>query len=251
MQCQSGIAFCLFYIKKMEQQIPQHIAIIMDGNGRWAKKRFLPRVAGHVKGVNTLKKIVLHCDAIGIKHLTVFAFGRENWNRPQSEVSFLMKLMLKRLQKELREMHERNAVIRFIGDRSRLNRPLLDEINYSEQLTANNNGLHFNICLDYSGQYDITQAVNRIIAEKRTEPITEMEFSRYLLTDGQPKPELLIRTSGESRISNFMLWQIAYSEIYLTELCWPDFDPNALNHAIEWYNSRERRFGKTSEQLKG
>lgn len=231
--------------------IPNHIAIIMDGNGRWAKRRFLPRVAGHVKGVNTLKKMVIHCDAIGVKHLTVFAFGRENWNRPQSEVSFLMKLMLKRLQKELAEMHERNAIIKFIGDRSRLNDQLLKEINHSEQLTANNSGLHFNICLDYSGQYDILQAVNRIITEKQTSQISEAEFANYLLTNGQPAPELLIRTSGESRISNFMLWQIAYTEIFLSELCWPDFDTTALDKAIEWYNSRERRFGKTSEQLKG
>lgn len=231
--------------------IPNHIAIIMDGNGRWAKRRFLPRVAGHVKGVNTLKKMVIHCDAIGVKHLTVFAFGRENWNRPQSEVSFLMKLMLKCLQKELAEMHERNAIIKFIGDRSRLNDQLLKEINHSEHLTANNSGLHFNICLDYSGQYDILQAVNRIITEKRTSQISEAEFANYLLTNGQPAPELLIRTSGESRISNFMLWQIAYTEIFLSELCWPDFDTTALDKAIEWYNSRERRFGKTSEQLKG
>lgn len=245
--------YCILYIRirNMTALIPEHIAIIMDGNGRWAKRRFLPRVAGHVKGVNTLKKIVIHCDAIGVKHLTVFAFGRENWNRPQSEVSFLMKLMLKRLQKELTEMHERNAIIKFIGDKSRLNDALLNEINRSENLTANNTGLHFNICLDYSGQYDILQAVNRIIAEKRNTPLTEEEFADYLLTSKYPTPELLIRTSGESRISNFMLWQIAYSEIYLSELCWPDFDASALDKAIEWYNLRERRFGKTSEQLKG
>ena len=235
----------------MTATTPKHIAIIMDGNGRWAKRRFLPRVAGHVKGVNTLKRIVVHCDAIGVKHLTVFAFGRENWNRPQAEVSFLMKLMLKRLQKELTEMHERNAIIKFIGDKSRLNDALLNEITHSENLTANNSGLHFNICLDYSGQYDILQAVNQIIAEKRTTPLNEEEFASYLLTKEQPAPELLIRTSGESRISNFMLWQIAYTEIYLSDLCWPDFDANALDKAIEWYNSRERRFGKTSEQLKG
>lgn len=235
----------------MTKIIPDHIAIIMDGNGRWAKRRFLPRVAGHVKGVNTLKKIIIHCNDIGVKHLTVFAFGRENWSRPQREVSFLMKLILKRLQKEISELHQRNARIRFIGDRSRINDALLSEIQHAEDLTMKNSGLNFNICLDYSGQYDIIQAVNQIIAENRTEPVNETEFSRYLLTREQPFPELLIRTSGESRISNFMLWQIAYSEIFLSDLCWPEFDTSALDKAIEWYNSRERRFGKTSEQLKG
>lgn len=235
----------------MTKIIPDHIAIIMDGNGRWAKRRFLPRVAGHVKGVNTLKKIIIHCNDIGVKHLTVFAFGRENWSRPQREVSFLMKLILKRLQKEISELHQRNARIRFIGDRSRINDALLSEIQHAEDLTIKNSGLNFNICLDYSGQYDIIQAVNQIIAENRTQPIDEIEFSSYLLTQEQPPPKLLIRTSGESRISNFMLWQIAYSEIFLSDLCWPEFDTSALDKAIEWYNLRERRFGKISEQLKG
>lgn len=230
-------------------EIPQHIAIIMDGNGRWAKKRFLPRVAGHVKGVNALKKIVNHCDSIGVKQLTVFAFGRENWNRPKEEVSFLMRLIIKRLNKELDELHSKNAIIRFIGDKSRLNQELIASIKDAEAKTRANTGLNFNICVDYSGQYDIIQAVNRIITERITEPINEETFSQYLLINTTPNPELVIRTSGESRISNFLLWQIAYSELYFTPTYWPDFSPSELDMAINWYNNRERRFGKTSEQL--
>lgn len=230
--------------------IPQHIAIIMDGNGRWAKKRFLPRVAGHVKGVNALKTIVTHCQHLGVKYLTVFAFGRENWHRPSSEISFLMRLMLKRLRKELEQIHHENAVLRFIGDKSRLNDELASCIMAAEQQTAGNTGLNFNVCLDYSGQYDIIQAVNAIIAQRLDSPVTEQQFANYLLTAPQPNPELLIRTSGEARLSNFLLWQAAYSELYFSDVLWPDFTPKTLDQAIAWYNSRERRFGKTSEQLK-
>ncbi len=221
----------------------------MDGNGRWAKKRFLPRVAGHVKGVASLKKIVTHCDDLGVKHLTVFAFGRENWKRPQEEVSFLMRLMLKKLNKELNELHQKQAVIRFLGDRERLAPEFKTSLEAAEKLTAHNSGLNFNICIDYSGQYDIVQAVNRILKDRPHEVITEEIFRSYLYTAGQPDPELVIRTSGECRISNFMLWQLAYSEIYFTPLAWPEFTPAALDDAIEWYNNRERRFGKISEQL--
>lgn len=231
-------------------QIPIHIGIIMDGNGRWAKKRFLPRVFGHVRGVSALKKTIMHCNDIGVKHLTVFAFGRENWQRPNSEVNFLMKLMLKKLNHELSELHAKNARIRFIGDRSRLNKQLLDSIVYAESQTQRNTGLQFNVCLDYSGQYDIIQAVNRIIKEGKHEQINEEILTSYLLTHDQPAPELIIRTSGECRLSNFMLWQSAYSELYFTPLFWPEFSPQELDKAIEWYNNRERRFGQISEQLK-
>ena len=238
-----------FYEGRLMNHIPQHIAIIMDGNGRWAKKRYLPRIAGHVRGVNAFKKIVNYCDSIGVKQLTVFAFGRENWNRPQQEVTFLMRLILKRLAKELDELHNKNVQIRFIGDKSRLNPELQQKIIQSEQKTARNFGLNLNICVDYSGQYDIIQAVNQIIASGTNEPITEADLAKYLLTAGLANPELLIRTSGESRLSNFMLWQIAYSELYFTDCYWPDFSNAELDKAIEWYNSRERRFGKISEQL--
>lgn len=227
-----------------------HIAIIMDGNGRWATKRFLPRIIGHVKGVLALKKIIIHCDKIGIKHLTVFAFGRENWQRPMDEVNFLMKLILKKLNSELAELHNKNCRIRFVGDKSRLNNNLLASIHQAETLTQNNTGLQFNMCLDYSGQYDIIQAINKIIAEKTITPIDEKIFASYLLNADQPNPELIIRTSGESRLSNFMLWQAAYSELFFTPTLWPDFAPQELDNAIKWYNNRERRFGQTSEQLK-
>ena len=228
----------------------QHIAIIMDGNGRWAKKRLLPRIAGHIKGVSALKNIVNYCDKIGIKHLTVFAFSRENWQRPKGEVSFLMKLMLKRLNQELDELHHKNARLCFLGDKSRLNSELRSCIINAETITQNNPGLNFNICLDYSGQYDITQAVNQIIKAGIKEEVTEELFAQYLLTAGLPDPELIIRTSGEYRISNFFLWQSAYSEFYFSHKLWPDFDSAELDLAISCFKQRERRLGKTSEQLK-
>ena len=230
-------------------KIPKHLAIIMDGNGRWAQNRLLPRVVGHVKGASALKKLVYYCDTIGIKYLTVFAFGRENWNRPKTEVSFLMRLMLKRLEKELNEINKQNGKIRFIGDKTRIPKALAAKMLEAETLTKLNTGINFSICMDYSGQYDIIQALNTIIASGRQEPITIEEFARYLLTNELPDPELLIRTSGENRISNFMLWQLAYSEIYFSNSYWPDFTPKELDQAINWYNSRERRFGRTSEQL--
>lgn len=231
-------------------KVPLHIGIIMDGNGRWAKKRFLPRVFGHVKGVKSLKKIIRHCDDLGVKYLSVFAFGRENWKRPQDEVSFLMKLIFKKLQSEIDELDAQNARIRFMGDKTRLNKELVKSVTLSEERTANNTGLQINVCLDYSGQYDIIQAVNTILREQKHAQINEEILAQYLYNADQPNPELIIRTSGEARLSNFMLWQAAYSELYFTETFWPDFSPDELDKAIEWYNNRERRFGQTSEQLK-
>lgn len=227
----------------------QHIGIIMDGNGRWAKKRFLPRVAGHIQGVNALKKVITHCDNINIKYLTVFAFGRENWQRPQDEVGFLMKLVYKKLNSELTELHQKNAKIKFIGDRTRLSTQLIDMINSAEEKTKNNTGLVFNMCFDYSGQHDIIQAVNRIIKNNEYTEITEEILAKHLYTNDMPNPELVIRTSGEHRLSNFLLWQSAYSELYFTDTYWPDFSPQDLDTAISWYKNRERRFGKISEQL--
>ena len=226
-----------------------HIGIIMDGNGRWAKKRFLPRVVGHLKGVTALKSIISHCDNIGIKYITVFAFGRENWKRPQDEVSFLMKLVYKKLDSELQELHSKNSRICFIGDRTRLNSQLIESINKAEDLTKNNTGLVFNLCFDYSGQHDIIQAVNQIIAQQKYQVIDEQILEQYLYTNGMPNPELVIRTSGEYRLSNFLLWQTAYSELYFSQTYWPDFSPSELDKIIDWYNNRERRFGKISEQL--
>lgn len=226
------------------------MAIIMDGNGRWAKKRLLPRVAGHVRGVKRVKEIVKHCAKLGIQYLTLFAFGRENWKRPQEEVSFLMKLLHEQLNKEFYQLHEEGVKIRFIGDKSRLNTQICTKIHELETLTSTNCKLNLNIALDYSGTYDIIQAVNRIIDEK-VKTISEDDFNKFLLTYPDPNPDLFIRTGRESRISNFLLWQIAYSELYFTNVAWPDFKARELEKAIEWFNTRERRFGMISEQLDG
>ncbi len=226
-----------------------HIAIIMDGNGRWAKKRLLPRVAGHVRGVKRVKDAVEYCINNGIEYLTLFAFGRENWARPEEEVSFLMKLLSEQIRKEFYKLNEKGVRIRFIGDKSRLNKVILDQINDIQNVTSNNTNLKLNIALDYSGTYDIIQAVNNIIKDKR-QTITEQEFEKYLLTFPDPHPDLLIRTSGESRLSNFMLWQSSYSECYFTPKLWPDFTKREMELAVNWFKTRERRFGRTSEQLK-
>lgn len=231
--------------------IPQHIAIIMDGNGRWARKRLLPRVAGHVRGVKRVKEMVEHCSHLGVKYLTLFAFGRENWRRPAEEVSFLMRLLSDQLNKEFHKLHDKNVKIQFVGDRSRLSTQLVKQIDDVEKLTRDNTTLQLNIALDYSGTFDIVQAVNQIIANKVKAPVSEEQFNRYLLTYPTPNPELFIRTSGVIRLSNFMLWQISYSECYFTDTMWPDFTKTELNNAIKWFNTRERRFGMTSEQLDG
>ena len=230
--------------------IPKHVAIIMDGNGRWAKKRLLPRATGHAKGVVRVKQIVEHCAFIGIRYLTLFAFGRDNWERPQEEVSFLMNLLSEQLSKEFYKLHEKNVKIRFIGDKLRLPKALSNKIKDIELLTVNNTKLNLNIAVDYSGTYDIVQAVNRIILDKPHQEVTEETFNQYILSYPDPSPDLLIRTSGEYRLSNFILWQLAYTECYFTNQLWPDFDKKSLENAVEWFNSRERRFGKTSEQLK-
>jgi undecaprenyl diphosphate synthase len=221
----------------------------MDGNGRWAKKRLLPRFAGHARGVKRVKEIVEHCSGLGVKYLTLFAFGRENWKRPSEEVSFLMNLLLEQLGKEFLRLHENDVKIRFIGDRSRLEELICDKVNFIENLTKDNKKLNLNIALDYSGSYDIIQAVNLILAKGNHTQITEQIFEKYLLTYPDPAPDLFIRTSGEMRISNFMLWQISYTEMYFTSKLWPDFNKKALDEAIRWFNTRERRYGMTSEQL--
>ena len=231
--------------------VPKHIAIIMDGNGRWAKKRFLPRVAGHVKGVSRVKEIVEYCSVLGIRYLTLFAFGRDNWKRPQEEVSFLMNLLSEQISKEFYKLHDKNVKIRFIGDRARLSSLIQEQMDSIEQLTSNNTAINVNIAIDYSGTYDIVQAVNKVIAINPNVPITEDDFSKYLLLYPDPNPDLFIRTSGEFRISNFLLWHISYSECYFTEKLWPDFNKKALDTAIAWFNSRERRFGMISEQIQG
>ncbi len=231
--------------------VPKHIAIIMDGNGRWAKKRFLPRIAGHAKGVSRVKEIVEYCSVLGVKYLTLFAFGRDNWKRPEEEVSFLMNLLSEQISKEFYKLHDKNVKIRFIGDRTRVSPLIKEQMEAIEQLTSNNTTLNLNIAIDYSGTYDIVQAVNKVIASNANLPITEEDFSKYLLSYPDPNPDLFIRTSGESRVSNFLLWQLSYSECYFTEELWPDFNKNSLDTAIKWFNSRERRFGMISEQIQG
>ena len=209
--------------------IPRHIAVIMDGNGRWAKKRFLPRVMGHKRGLDALESMVKHCAELGVRYLTVFAFSTENWRRPEEEVSFLMGLFLQALQKQVRRLHDNNMRLRVIGSRERFNAEILKGIEEAEALTANNTGL-------------------TLIAEGVTE-ITEEALSRYLMLGDAPEPDLFIRTGGETRISNFLLWQMAYAELYFTDTLWPDFNEKSLNEAIASFQKRERRFGRTSEQL--
>lgn len=225
----------------MEKQIPNHIAIIMDGNGRWAKKRGLPRTFGHKEGAVALRKIITHAAKIGVKYLTVYAFSTENWKRSQDEVNALMFLFKNYIKNEEKNIMENNIRFMVSGRRENVSKSLLEAIDNLQEKSKNNSGLTFNIAFNYGGRAEILDAVNRILKSGRTE-ITEEEFSKYLYNN-IPDPELLIRTSGELRISNFLLWQIAYSEIYITDTLWPDFDEKELDKAIESYNKRERRFG--------
>ncbi|CEN55895.1 isoprenyl transferase [Candidatus Methylopumilus turicensis] len=232
-------------------EIPRHIAVIMDGNGRWAKKRFLPRVAGHKVGVETVRGMIKHCVDIGVEYLTLFAFSSENWRRPPEEVSFLMSLFMEALKKEVVKLHKSNVRFVMIGDKSQFNEALSLEIIAAERLTANNTGLTLTIAANYGGRWDILQATN---AMQKANPsltgnYTEDHLSPYLSMHYAPEPDLFIRTGGEKRISNFLLWQLAYAELYFTDTLWPDFDDDAFKLAIHSYQQRERRFGRTSEQL--
>ena len=230
------------------RNVPRHIAVIMDGNGRWAKKRFLPRVMGHKKGLDALENLCAECSAAGVEYLTVFAFSTENWRRPQEEVGFLMGLFLQALQKQVRRMHEHNMRLKVIGDRSRFNAEIVAGIEAAERLTQANTGLTLTIAADYGGRWDIIQAANRLLAAGKSE-ITEDDLHNELAMADAPEPDLFIRTGGEMRISNFLLWQMAYAELYFTDTLWPDFDKKAFQTAIASFQSRERRFGRTSEQL--
>ena len=230
--------------------VPNHVAIIMDGNGRWATKRFLPRVAGHVKGVDAVRGIVEACVKRGVQYLTLFAFSSENWRRPAEEVSLLMRLFVTALEKEVRKMHDNNIRLKIVGDLSRFDSALQDAIREAELKTAANTGLTVTVCANYGGRWDIVQAANRLIAEGNSGgEITEEDLCSKLSMAYAPEPDLFIRTGGETRISNFLLWQLAYTEFYFTDTYWPDFDAKALDLAIQSYQARERRFGRTSEQL--
>jgi len=233
--------------------VPAHVAVIMDGNGRWAKKRFLPRVAGHVKGVELVREMVRACLERGISYLTLFAFSSENWRRPQEEVSLLMQLFVKALEQEVEKLDRHGVRLRVIGDLARFEPRLQQLIVDAEAKTAGNQQLNLTIAANYGGRWDIMQAINRMLAaqpEKR-DGWLEPDLEPYLSMAYAPEPDLFIRTGGEERISNFLLWQLAYSELYFTPTLWPDFDTSEFDKAITSYQQRERRFGRTSEQLKG
>jgi len=231
-------------------RIPRHVAIIMDGNGRWAKKRLLPRVAGHSKGVERVRDVIRACIERDVKYLTLFAFSSENWRRPPEEVSRLMELFVMALEKEVGKMHQNGIRLRVIGDLDRFDVKIQRLIREGEALTAGNERLTVTVAANYGGRWDILQAVN---AWRKDHPqaaeISEAALTPYLSMGDAPEPDLFIRTGGEQRISNFLLWQLAYSELYFTDILWPDFDAQALDAAIASYQQRERRFGRTSEQL--
>jgi undecaprenyl diphosphate synthase len=231
-------------------QVPRHLAIIMDGNGRWATKRFLPRVAGHVKGVEAVRTVVEACALRGIEYLTVFAFSSENWRRPEEEVSLLMKLFVTALEREVSKMHANNIRLKVVGDLSRFDPKLQDMIANAERKTANNTRMTVTVCANYGGRWDIMQAIGKMVAEHPgTTDFSEEQLAPYLSMAYAPEPDLFIRTGGEERISNFLLWQLAYTELYFTDTYWPDFNADRLDEAIASYQGRERRFGRTGDQV--
>lgn len=233
-------------------EIPSHVAIIMDGNGRWAQNRYLPRVEGHRRGAEVVRKILIACKERGIKHLTLFAFSSENWRRPPSEVALLMKLFRIMLEREVTKMHSAGIRFRVIGDLSRFDDTMVRLIHESEQLTANNTELTLTIAANYGGRWDILQAMRKLAME-RPECLVEVkeeDLRPHLCMADAPEPDLFIRTGGEQRISNFLLWQLAYTEYYFTDTLWPAFDGEELDKAIASYQQRERRFGRTSDQLR-
>jgi undecaprenyl diphosphate synthase len=230
--------------------VPRHIAIIMDGNGRWATKRFMPRVAGHAKGVETVRMIVEACALRGVEYLTLFAFSSENWRRPAEEVSVLMRLFMTALDREVSKMHVNGIRLKVVGDLSRFDLKLQQMIADAERKTAENRRLTVTVCANYGGRWDIMQAVGKMVAAyPGMANFTEEQLAPYLSMSYAPEPDLFIRTGGEKRISNYLLWQLAYTELFFTDTYWPDFDAKALDEAILSYGSRERRFGRTSEQL--
>jgi undecaprenyl diphosphate synthase len=225
--------------------VPRHVAIIMDGNGRWAKRQHLPRIAGHRRGVESVRATVRACAERGIGFLTLFAFSSENWRRPAEEVALLMQLFQMALTNEVEKLHRNEVRLKVVGDTSRFDANIRRAIEQGERLTAGNNGLTLTIAANYGGRWDLLQAVNKI----KNQPIDESSLAAHLAMSYAPEPDLFILTGGEQRISNFLLWQLAYTELYFTETLWPDFDDAALDLAIASYRARERRFGRTSEQL--
>ncbi|MFA4858045.1 MAG: isoprenyl transferase [Candidatus Margulisiibacteriota bacterium] len=232
-----------------EQNILRHIAIIMDGNGRWAQKRGLPRAAGHRAGAEALRHCVRACLEIGIKYLTVYAFSTENWLRPREEVSFLMNLLSQSIDSEAENLHKNNVRLRFLGRIKELSSELQSKIAAAEAKTQNNDGLNLTVMLNYGGRAEIVDAVNALIERHPGEKIAETEITAALYTGDLPDPDLLVRTASELRVSNFLLWQIAYAEIYVTKTFWPDFRKEHLLVAIKEYGQRVRKFGKIKEQI--
>lgn len=235
-------------------QLPKHIAVVMDGNGRWANKRHLPRAAGHKAGVNATRKIVENCAKNQIEALTIFAFSSENWNRPEDEVSSLMSLFISTIMAEVKKLHKKNVCVQFIGDRKRFSDKLQNSIDEAEKLTADNTGLHLNIAANYGGRWDVVNACKQIAEDLRDNKITQQQidetlFDSYTCLHELTPPDLFIRTGGEQRISNFLIWQLSYSELYFVDTLWPDFSDKDFTAAVEWYSGRQRRFGKTGQQL--
>ena len=233
--------------------VPRHVAIIMDGNGRWAKKRFMPRFSGHVKGVEMVRETVRSCLERGVEYLTLFAFSSENWRRPQEEVSLLMQLFIKALEQEIDKLDRNGVRLRIIGDLSHFEGRLQELIRAAEARTAGNSRLHLTIAANYGGRWDIMQAVNAMLLAQpdRRAGWSEGDLEPFLSMSFAPEPDLFIRTGGEERISNFLLWQLAYTELYFTGTLWPEFNRAEFDLAITSYQQRERRFGRTSEQLVG
>jgi len=232
-------------------QVPRHIAIIMDGNGRWAKKRLMPRIMGHKRGVEIVRDVVKQCIDCGVEYLTLFAFSSENWRRPPEEVKFLMGLFMEALQREVSKLHENQIRFIMIGDRSRFDAALIAAIEAGEQLTAKNTRLTLTIAANYGGRWDMSNAVQKMLQANPAliQGFDESDLEPYLSMLYAPEPDLFIRTGGEKRVSNFLLWQLAYTELYFTDTLWPDFDREAFQLAIQSYAQRERRYGRTSEQI--
>ena len=234
--------------------LPRHVAVIMDGNGRWAEKRFMGRIAGHRAGVEAVRSIVRACSVRGIEALTLFAFSTENWKRPKDEVNWLMDMFLTALGKEVRKLHENDIRVRVIGDASAFSDKLQKAVTKAEALTAENTGLNLNIAVNYGGRMDITMAMQAIgeriqAGELTASEITPELIQQHISLNGLPEPDLFIRTGGEKRISNFLLWQLAYTELYFTDTLWPDFDTKAFDEALASFASRQRRFGRTGAQV--
>lgn len=230
----------------MGMSLPRHIAIIMDGNGRWAQQRQLPRIAGHQAAIEAVRQSVEYCVTHKIEVLSLFAFSSENWQRPESEVNFLMELFLTTIQSEITQLHANNIQLRFIGDLTALNQKLQNLIQETESQTKKNTGLKLVIAANYGGRWDLLQAVNRLVEDKQNASLRSIkaeDITQRLTTSDLPEPDLFIRTSGEKRISNFFLWQLVYTELYFTDIYWPDFDQTALKMAIEDYSKRQRRYG--------